>query len=133
MIRPLRKYHLAVWRFLAVLLPLVFIAAILVRPLGHSGVKFKYGDDTFSATIESKTDSTSVVTVTVLRPVKTPSCVAILSTPSRETVLGTLNRPGVYTFVVAKGEQDATLNLRDAIRQRSIMSIPLTEMTKNLK
>lgn len=131
MIRPLRKYHFAIWRFLAVLLPLVFIAAILVRPPGQSA--HKYGNDTFSATLESKTDSTSVVTINVLRPVKTPSCVAILSTPSRESVLGTLNQPGVYTFVVPKVEQGATLNLRDAVRQRSIVSIPLTEMTNNLK
>ena len=131
MIRPLRKYHFTIWSILAVLLPLVYIVAILVRPPGQSTVK--YGDDTFSATIESKTDSTSIVTVNVLRPLKTPSCVAILSTPSRETVLGTFDRPGVYNFVVPKVDQVATLNLRDAVHQRSIMSIPLTEMTKNLK
>ena len=125
MIRPLRKYHFAIWSILAVLLPMVFIVAILVRPPGQSAPT--YGDDTFSAKIESKTDSSSIITVNVLSPLKTPSCVAILSTHSRETVLGTLNRSGVYNFIVPKVEQGATLNLRDAIRQRSIMSIPLTE------
>lgn len=33
MIRPLRRYHYYVWRLLALLLPLLFILAILWRPV----------------------------------------------------------------------------------------------------
>ena len=125
MIKPLRKYHFVIWHVLAVLLPLFFIVAVLFRPVAPSGKAT--GNNKFSATIESNTDSTSLVTLDVGKFIKTPSCVVILSNPSREWVLGTLDRQGIYTFVTPKIELPATLKLWDAIHDSSIDSVALTQ------
>ena len=125
MIKPLRKYHFVIWHILAVLLPLFFIAAILFRPVTPSWKAI--GSNEISARIESNTDSTSLITLDVGKFIKTPSCAVILSNPSREWVLGTLDRQGVYTFVTPKIEPPATLKLWDAIHHSSIGSIALTQ------
>jgi hypothetical protein len=128
MIKPLRKYHFVIWHSLALLLPLFFVMAILFRPSDPSSIEI--GSNAFSATIESKTDSTYLVSLDVGKFIKTPSCVVILSDPSRELVLGTLDRQGIYTFVTPKIELPATLKLWDAIHHKTIDSVPLTQKTR---
>jgi hypothetical protein len=114
-----------VWRLLAVLLPLVFVAAIIVRPV-HAPTT-KVDEEAFTANIVADTDSTFVVTIQVGKPIKVPSCVAILSSTQKDVVLGTLDRQGVYNFSIPTFEGPAHLNVVDAIHQKKITKIPLTK------
>jgi hypothetical protein len=125
MIKPLRKYHYMVWRLWAVLLPIAFVVAITVRPVHTPAMKAD--EETFTAKITANTDSTFVVTIQVGKPIKVPSCVAILSSTKKDLVLGTLDRQGVYNFNIPTFEGPAHLNLVDAIRQKTITKIPLTK------
>ena len=125
MIKPLRKYHLVIWLVLALLLPLFFAMAILFRPSDTSSIET--GDNGFSATIESNTDSTYLFTLDVGKPVKTPSCVIIRSNQSRDLDVGTLDRQAIYTFVTPRVGLLATLKLWDAIPHKSIDPVPLTQ------
>ena len=117
--KPLRKYHFVTWHLLAGLLPLIFVMAIVVRP----ATPLKISDDTIdlSATIDSHTDSTSVISINV-GDIKGVSCVAIVSNQSHETVL-TLNGGGVHKFIISKIDPPFTLKLCDTIHKRSITSI----------
>jgi len=85
------------------------------------------GERAFTANIAPGTDSTFVVTITVGRPINVPSCVAILSLPQKEIVLGILNRQGRYSFIVPSFDDAGTLNLVDAIHQKTIANIPLSK------
>jgi len=125
MIKPLRKYHYMVWRLGAVLLPIAFVAAITVRPVHPPTMKMD--EEAFTANIAADTDSTFVVTIQVGKPIKVPSCVAILSSAKNDRVLGTLDRQGVYNFNIPAFEGPAHLNLVDAIHQKTITRIPLTK------
>lgn len=122
MIKPLRKYHLVVWQVLAALLPLAFVMAIVVRPVTSLNVSGNTKE--LSATIDPHTDSTSIIIINV-GAIKGPSCVAILSNQSQETVLGTLNERGPHVFIIPKIEEPSRLKLWDAFRKKAINSIPL--------
>jgi hypothetical protein len=125
MIKPLRKYHFMVWRFLAVLLPLAFVVAITVRPI-HPPIK-DIDDKAFTAKIVANNDSTWVVTIQVGKPIKVPSCVAILSSAQKDMVLGTLDHQGGYNFTIPTFDGPVQLTLVDAIHQKTITKIPLTK------
>ena len=125
MIKPLRKYHYMVWRLGAVLLPIAFVVAIIVRPAQTPTIKAD--EEAFTANIVASNDSTFVVTIQVGKPIKVPSCVAILSSTKKYVVLGTLDRQGVYKFIIPTFEGPADLNLVDAIHQKTIAKIPLTK------
>ena len=125
MIKPLRKYHYMIWRLWAILLPIGFVIAIVVRPAIRSTENVD--EEAFTANIAPATDSTSVITILVGKPIQEPSCVVILSSPQNETVLGTLNRQGRYNFIVPTFDGAGTLNLVDAIRQKKIANIPLSK------
>lgn len=125
MIRPLRKYHSMIWHLLAVMLPLCFIMAVVVRPSIPPTVRSEPG--VIKGSIAAGTDSTDVVTIETRRTVTTPSCVVSLSTGDGEVVLGTVGQPGSYTFVTRKVELPATLKFWDAIHHRSLDSVALTE------
>jgi hypothetical protein len=125
MVKPLRKYHYMIWRLLAILLPFVFIMAIVVRPAIYSTEKT--GDELVTANVSPHTDSTFVVTITVGRPINVPSCVVILSTSEKEMLLGTLNRQGRYTFIVPSFAGEGSLNLVDAIHQKRIANVLLSK------
>jgi hypothetical protein len=127
MIKPLRKYHYMVWRLWAILLPIGFAVAIIVRPASPSARTEKDGDQAFTANIASATDSTFVVTISVGRPIEVPSCVVISSSPDKEMLLGTLSRQGRYTFVVPAFDGVSSLNLVDPIHQKRIATIPLSK------
>ena len=114
-----------VWRVWAVLLPIAFVAAIFIRPVHPPTMKTE--EEAFTANIAIDTDSTFVVTIQVGEPIKVPSCVAILSSTTKDVVLGTLDRQGVYNFITSKFEGPAHLNLVDAIHQKTIKKIPLTK------
>ena len=129
MIKPLRKYHFVIWHFLALLLPLFFIMALLFRPSDRSSAEIDR--NSISATIELNTDSTYVITLDVGKFIKAPSCVVILSNPSRELVLGTLDRQGIYTFTTPKVGLPASLKLWDAIHDKSIDSVPLIQKNRD--
>jgi len=111
------------WRLLALLLPLFFITAVVIRPSVPSSKVFPHS--AFGATIESNTDSTYLVTIEVERVIKAPSCVIILSNTTKELALGVVDRQGTYSFITEKVELPATLKLWDAIHHRVIESVPL--------
>jgi hypothetical protein len=123
MVKSLRQYHYLIWRLWAILLPIAFLTAIALRPelpLPNEG------DETaFTAILSPDTDSTLVVTVTLGKPIKVASCVAILSSAQKEIVLGTLDRPGRYRFIVPSFDGEGTLNLVDAIHKQRIGTLPL--------
>jgi len=123
MIKPLRKYHFAIWQLLAVLLPLFFIMAVVIRPSVPSPKVFPH--NAFGAMIESNTDSTYLVTIEVEHFIKAPSCVIILSNTTTELALGIVDGQGTYSFVIEKVELPATVKLWDAIHHRAIDSVPL--------
>ena len=114
-----------VWRLGAVLLPIAFVVAIIVRPAQTPTIKAD--EEAFTANIVASNDSTFLVTIQVGKPIKVPSCVAILSSTKKYVVLGTLDRQGVYKFIIPTFEGPADLNLVDAIHQKTIAKIPLTK------
>ena len=114
-----------VWRLWAVLLPVAFVVAIIVKPVHPPPMK--PDKEAFTASIVANTDSTVVVTIQVGKPIKVPSCVAILSSTKKDVVLGTLDRQGVYNFSTPTFEGPANLTLVDAIHQKTITEIPLTK------
>ena len=124
MIKPLRKYHFIIWRVLAFVLPVLFIAAIVVRPpLPGNVTNIK---DTFVAELRTLTDSTSAIQIRVTKPLALPSCLVFHTIGSREILLGKLGHQGAHTFVIPTPEQHVTLKLYDAIHEKTITSFTLT-------
>jgi hypothetical protein len=127
MIKPLRKYHYVTWAILALLLPLAFVAALGVMPTQQPDTKKEA--DTFSAHLSFASDSTMNLTINVGAPIKAPSCLAVLSMPQRDLVLGSLNNQGTYSFIVPSAAASGMLNLVDVIHHRTIATIPLANNT----
>lgn len=121
MIRPLRKYHFLIWRLLAFALPFAFVAAFIVRPPlpGFESIS----KDTFYTERQVLSDSTSMIVITVNKPLTVPSCLIFHVTQSKEILLGKLDHQGTYEFIIQSQEQDVTLKLVDAIHQQVITSI----------
>jgi len=113
------------WLVLAVLLPVAFVVAITVRPI-HPPIK-NIDEEAFTANIVANNDSTWVITIQVGKPIKVPSCVAILSSSQKDMVLGNLDHQGRYDFTIPTFDGPAHLNLVDAIHRKTITKIPLTK------
>ncbi|MBA4054891.1 MAG: hypothetical protein C0490_09280 [Marivirga sp.] len=125
MIRPLRKYHFVIWRFLALVLPLVFIAAIIARPSLPYAVPISR--DAFHAELKPLNDSTLMVLIIVNRALTVPSCLVFNVTQTDELLLGKLDHQGTYEFFIKTPEKDVTLKLVDAIHHQVITSIILKQ------
>ena len=125
MIRPLRKYHFFIWRLAAFLLPLLFFLAIWLRP--NSFENYQGFENDFSFNLKKLTDSTAQVIIDVKNSLKVPSCLVYVSFSTKDVLLGTLNRRGLYNFEVKTKEQEIRLRLYDAIHKREIALIQLTD------
>jgi hypothetical protein len=129
MIRPLRKYHIVVWHVLALLLPLGFIMAIAFRP--PVPVDTLSPDETFVTYLEAGSDSTSILTVVVTRPLTVPSCLVYNQVDGRNVLLGAIHGQGTYPFVLTRPYSSLTVKLYDAIGQDTIATITITGPAKN--
>jgi hypothetical protein len=125
MIKPLRNYHFLLWHILAVLLPLVFVAALMVRP--SLPERLSIPKETFEAKRMTLSDSTSMILITVNRPLTVPSCLLFNVSGKKEILLGKLDHQGPYRFIVATPDKIITLKFFDAIHQRTITSLTLNE------
>ena len=124
MVKPLRKYHFILWRILAIVLPVTFVIAILMRP--HSIVNYKRIENDFSFSVKKIADSTVQVIINVKNPLKVPSCLVYASFPSKDILLGTLDHQGVYKFEIKRrDDEDIRVKLYDAIHKREIRHVQL--------
>lgn len=129
MIKPLRKYHFFTWRILAVLLPVMFVAAILLRP--NSFVNYQPMEDDFSFSLKKLTDSTAQVSINVKNALKVPSCLIYASLSSKDILLGKIDHHGLYNFEVKTQVAKAiSIRLYDAIHKREIAHVQLTDNSK---
>jgi hypothetical protein len=94
MIRPLRKYHYYIWRILLMVLTLTFALSLLWRP--NTKTESAFTDD-FRITTHMG-DSSFVLKIMVLNPIRHPSCGVYGSTASGEIFLGMLDKRDMYTF-----------------------------------
>jgi hypothetical protein len=125
MIRPLRKYHFFIWHLQALVLPVVFVTAFIVRPsLPDVEASAK---DTFYAERKTLSDSTSMIVISVNKPLTVPSCLIFHVTRTKETLLGKLDHQGMYEFIIQSPESTVTLKLIDPIHQQMITSIKLND------
>ena len=129
MIRPLRKYHFFLWRIVAFLLPILFVAAIYFRPPVESDYKRDKND--FSFNVRTLTDSTAQINIDVNNPLKTASCVVFLSLSSRDILLGKLERQGKHRFQINHPiDKDIRIRLFDILHQKEITKVQLTASNK---
>jgi hypothetical protein len=119
MIRPLRSYHFFIWRVLAVVLPVVFCLAIVLRPEFRPGYD-KMEKENFSFSITKLSSDTGRLTVELKNSLKVPSCVVYLSSPSQNQLLGKIDHLGSYHFDIPLKEQPVSVQLYDPIHQKEI-------------
>lgn len=124
MIRPLRKYHFLIWRILAVVLPVVFILAILFRPDSIS--KYDQVKNDFSFNVKKLTNSTAQLTVVLKNSLQVPSCLVYISSNSKDVLLGKVDHQGSHSFEIPVDQENVTVKLYDAIHKKEIMRTELT-------
>lgn len=124
MIKPLRTYHVLVWRILAVALPPLLTLAILKRPEGVIPVHDK---EDFSFSASRKNDSTSRIEIEVITPLKVSSCAVYAVYGDKKILLGLLTRRGKYTYDAPSSAQDVLLydKLHDGVILKK--KIPLND------
>jgi hypothetical protein len=119
MIRPLRKYHFFIWSVLAVVLPVVFCLAIVLRPESRPGYD-KAKQEDFYFTITKLSSNSGRLTVELKNSLKVPSCVVYLSSSSQNQLLGKIDQVGSYHFDIPLKEQPVSIQLYDPIHKREI-------------
>jgi hypothetical protein len=125
MIRPLRRYHFFVWRIVAVILPILFIAALYFRPTHR--VDYKRSEKDFTFEVERLTNSTAQVNIHVINPLKVASCVAYQVDATRDILLGTLDHTGKHSFNVSHiNSGELRIKLMDVLHQKEIANVLLT-------
>ena len=123
MIRPLRKFHFITWHLLALLLPVAFILAIALRP--GIAERVLHAGEPFLMDIRNTTDSTSLLVITVARPLEVPSCLVFITIKGKEFLLGKLDHQGQYSYEIPAPDQQVALRLYDPIGKKTIKSISL--------
>ena len=117
MIRPLRKYHFIVWRVFALVLPIAFTMALVLRPVSKYALPSEK-DFEFSVVA---TDSLSSITIEVLNPIQSASCVVYAhSRDEKKYLLGSLSNTGHYSFQCSV--PIVSVSLYDAIRAKEIIA-----------
>ncbi len=117
MIRPLRKYHFLVWRVFALVLPIAFTMALVLRPISKNSLPH---EKDFEFNIVT-TDSLSSITIDVFNPVQAASCVVYAhSTDEKKYLLGNLTRTGHYLFRCSA--PIVSVSLYDVIREKEIIT-----------
>jgi hypothetical protein len=119
MIRPLRSYHFFIWRVLAVVLPVLFCLAIVLRPKSRPGYG-KVKKEKFSFTITKLSNDTGRLTIELNNSLKVPSCVVYLSSASQNQLVGKIDQVGSYHFDIPLNDQPVNIQLYDPIHKREI-------------
>src|SRR5690242_12024848 len=115
MIRPLRKYHFQIWRSLALVLPMAFVLALVLRPISQN-VQAKANEFHFDFT---KSNGQGSIKITLSNPLQSPSCLVFaLPKSGGKLLLGTITHEGMYEF--ACPEKIAAIELFDAIHRKEI-------------
>jgi hypothetical protein len=119
MIRPLRNYHFLIWRGLAIVLPIAFTMALVFRPASKNLLP---SEKDFEFNI-SATDSLSSISIDVLNPLQSASCVAYAySANEKKYLLGNLTKTGHYSFRCSA--PIVRISLYDVIREKEIVTHP---------
>src|SRR5258708_2060708 len=117
MIRPLRKYHFIVWRVFALVLPIAFTMALVLRPTSKNSLA---NEKDFEFNIVA-TDSLSSISIDVYNPIQAASCVVYAhSAGEKKYLLGNLTKTGHYSFQCSA--PIVSVSLYDAIREREIIT-----------
>jgi hypothetical protein len=125
MIKPLRKYHFIVWRVFALVLPIAFTMALVLRPISRNSLP---NEKDFEFNIVA-TDSHSSISVDVFNPIQAASCVVYAhSADEKKYLLGSLNNTGHYSFRCSA--PIVSVSLYDAIRQREIITHRFQKQTQ---
>ncbi len=122
MIRPLRKYHFVLWRCLALVLPLMFVLAIVFRP---GSIETQNASEDFSLKISKTSDSVWVVSVSVKNSLQYPSCLVYAESGTLKVLLGQLEGVGDYPFRLPFHE--GRIQFFDAIHQKEITEFLINE------
>lgn len=123
MIRPLRNFHFITWRLIALVLPVVFILAITLRP--YIAKKVRNTGTSFLMEIRNASDSTSMLVITVVRPLEVPSCLVFATLKGGEILLGKLDHQGQYSYDIPGTDQPVTVRLYDPLKKKAIDSYNL--------
>ena len=117
-IKPLRTYHFFIWRILAVLLPVVFCLAIVLRPA--TPADYQMSKDDFSFSLTKQTNGIGQLTIELKNPLSVPSCVAYITSSSHELLLGKIDQMGTYHFNISAHEKTVTVKLYDPVHKKEI-------------
>jgi hypothetical protein len=94
MIKPLRSVHFIVWRVLALVIPIAFVLALLFRPKRQAEQK---NVDNFRFT-SLRQDSSFQITIQLLNPLTTPSCLVYAVNEQQKILLGKIETKRTYIF-----------------------------------
>lgn len=115
MIKSLRSYHFKLWRALAVMLPLAFTMALVLRPI-TSQKQIDQNEFFFSL---KKSEDHSVINIRLLNSLQSPSClVYALPRVGDKFLLGSIHQTGEYTF--SSTQAIIGIQLFDLLRQKEI-------------
>jgi hypothetical protein len=115
MIKPLRTVHFWVWRVIAIMLPLLFLLALIFRPAIIREVE---ATENFHPVISITTDSLQQVIVEVSRPLHVPSCLVYGIAKDSSLLLGRVSSSGKYFFTAPDSLQ--SIYLYDNIHHKKI-------------
>lgn len=106
------------WHLLALLLPVAFILAIALRP-GNTE-KVQHPGEPFLMEIRNTTDSTSLLVITVTRPLEVPSCLVFVTIKGKEFLSGKLDHQGEHSYEIPAPDKQVAIRLYDPIGKKTI-------------
>jgi hypothetical protein len=116
----LRKYHFHIWRVFALVLPIIFTAAIVLRPIKQSP-EFHSNQFHFEM-LQPGLNGVATLKIELINPLQSPSClVYALSDSNEKFFLGSISHQGEYTFACPK-EKIVGVQLFDLLKQKEILT-----------
>ena len=116
MVKPLRTLHFAVWTLLTIVVMITFVLAVSFRP-GRMEEQRNADNFLFTAT---RKDSSLQISIQVLNPLTTPSCLVYAQEADRKILLGKLGARGKYVFSYSVGAK--SIQLFDGIHNKEIVA-----------
>ena len=105
-------------------LPVAFILAIALRP--GIAEQVRHTGETFVMEIKNRTDSTSILVITIAKPLEAPSCLVFTTVKGKEFLLGKLDHQGQYSFKIPATDNQFAIRLYDPIGKKTIKSFTLS-------
>lgn len=117
MIKPLRKYHFQIWRAFALVLPIAFTMALVLRPTREKN-SIKTNEFQFDFI---KSSGNTAIKIKLTNPLQSPSClVYALPKSGEKLLLGVIRSQGTYEFVCP--QKITAIELFDGIHQKEIFT-----------